>query len=660
MSIPKVPGDLLAKIKNRECAVFVGSGLSTLAGLPSWKALLLQLLEKYYEGHVDQKSKQTLLDMAESGRLVDLAEFIRASLRPKTFRDTLITMLDPHDAKPSETHVTLASIPFSAVITTNYDHLLEDTYSIVHDVRYARSYPYTNISALANLVAEKKFFILKAHGTVEDPDNIIFSRTDHQQVMFSSPAYRTFFSSLFASRTFLFIGYSLSDPDLTIVLENLATIFKGFCPVHYVLLPDTGEIERKLFEQRFNIEVIPYTPSSEQHPEVHGFLKAIVGDLEAEKAKQEAQERQALVENRLASIGELASGIAHELNNPLTSIIGFSAILLDKNIPEDLKEYVKIIDQEARRTAMVVKNLLTFARKREPDRQPVDINKVILGLLELRAYEHRVNNIRVKTHFTPNLQEVTADRFQLEQVFLNIIINAEYFMTEAHGKGTLTVTTEQIGDIIKASFIDNGSGIAKENLEHLFDPFFTTKEAGKGTGLGLSICHGIITNHNGRIYAMNNSGRGATFIVELPAVAEAKRPEPAEIISKAKRISPAKILVVDDEPRILQLIEHSLSEKGYEVETLVDSNDVLERLKVNTYDIILLDIKLPSIDGMELYHRIAKIDKSLARKIIFITAATRHSDVRDFLFKTKAPYLVKPFSIEELADYIDDVLGQIT
>ena len=163
-----------------------------------------------------------------------------------------------------------------------------------------------------------------------------------------------------------------------------------------------------------------------------------------------------------------------------------------------------------------MKNLLAFARKHAPVKQLVDINSIIEKVLELRAYEQRVSNIKVITQFAPDLPEVMVDYFQLQQVFLNIVINAEYFMIEAHNRGTLTITTERIDNTIKVIFIDDGPGIAEENLGHLFDPFFTTKEVGKGTGLGLSICHGIVTEHGGRIYAESKLGKGATFVVKLP------------------------------------------------------------------------------------------------------------------------------------------------
>ena len=231
--------------------------------------------------------------------------------------------------------------------------------------------------------------------------------------------------------------------------------------------------------------------------------------------RKEADEK-LIVTDRLASVGELAAGIAHELNNPLTSVIGFSQLLLEKDIPDDTKSDLKIIYSEAQRAAQVVKGLLTFARRHPPLKELVNINTIIEKVLEIRAYEQKVSNIQVNTQLAPDLPEIMADHFQLQQVFLNIIINAEHFMIAAHNKGTLTITTEKVGDIIKASFADDGPGIRKENLEHLFDPFFTTKEVGSGTGLGLSICHGIITEHGGRIQVESKLGKGATFVVELP------------------------------------------------------------------------------------------------------------------------------------------------
>jgi len=232
----------------------------------------------------------------------------------------------------------------------------------------------------------------------------------------------------------------------------------------------------------------------------------------------ETRERQAKlsVNERLVTIGEMASGVAHELNNPLTSVIGLSQLLLDQDVPKEVKEDLETIYSEARRAAAIVKNLLTFARKHASERQLTQINSIMEDVLKLRAYEHRVNNIQVNTQFDPQLPQVMADHFQLQQVFLNLILNAEYAMIQAHSQGTLSITTERITGNIKITCKDDGMGISPENMKRLFNPFFTTKEVGKGTGLGLSICFGIITSHNGRIYADSKLGQGATFVIELP------------------------------------------------------------------------------------------------------------------------------------------------
>jgi PAS domain S-box-containing protein len=232
--------------------------------------------------------------------------------------------------------------------------------------------------------------------------------------------------------------------------------------------------------------------------------------------EQKQQNERLMMTDRLASIGELAAGTAHELNNPLTSVIGFSQLLMEKDIPDDIREDVKLIYNEAQRAADVTKNLLTFARKHALVKQLTQINNIIVDVLKLRAYEHKVNSIQVKRRLAHDLPEIMVDYFQMQQVFLNIIINAEYFMTEAHNRGTLTITTKKHDSSLRISFTDDGPGIPEENLSRIFDPFFTTKEAGKGTGLGLSICHGIVAEHGGQIYAKSQPGKGATFVVELP------------------------------------------------------------------------------------------------------------------------------------------------
>jgi PAS domain S-box-containing protein len=287
---------------------------------------------------------------------------------------------------------------------------------------------------------------------------------------------------------------------------------KSGCPQKQTLATEKPAVT-EFYESHLGKFLLESTsPIFNEKGEVVGIVH-VTRDITAQKQQNE----RLMMTDRLASIGELAAGTAHELNNPLTSVIGFSQLLMEKNIPDDIREDLKLIYNEAQRAASVTKNLLTFARKHTPVKQLSQINNIIEDVLKLRAYEHKVNGIEVKRRLAPDLPEIMVDNFQMQQVFLNIIINAEYFMIEAHKRGTLTITTKkQNGSTVRISIADDGPGIPQENLRRIFDPFFTTKEAGKGTGLGLSICHGIVAEHGGQIYARSQPGKGATIFVELP------------------------------------------------------------------------------------------------------------------------------------------------
>jgi PAS domain S-box-containing protein len=243
--------------------------------------------------------------------------------------------------------------------------------------------------------------------------------------------------------------------------------------------------------------------------------------LEAEKA--ELEER-AQITSRLASLGQLATGLAHEINNPLTAVVNCSYVLMQKDLPEDVGENLKTIYHGAQRAADIVGRLLAFAGQQEPERSYTDVNKLVEAAIALRAYEMEATNIKVATRLAPDLPRTMADAGQLQQVFLSITLNAEVEMRLAHGGGRLMVKTKRADDGIRISFKDDGPGIAREYLTRIFDPFFTTREVGQGTGLGLTLCHRIVTEHGGRIYARSRPGKGATIIVELPIVVEEKQP----------------------------------------------------------------------------------------------------------------------------------------
>jgi len=387
-----------------------------------------------------------------------------------------------------------------------------------------------------------------------------------------------------------------------------------------------------------------------------GTFQDITERKQAEEREKQLQQ-QLNLSSRLASVGEMASGIAHEINNPLTGVIGFAQLLMQRDIPEDIRKDVEIINNGAQRVASIVSRLLTFARQHKLGREYVNINDAITSVLELRSYEMKVNNIEVVTQLAPHLPQTMADVNQLQQVFLNIIINAEKEMTAAHRRGKLSVKTERINSSIRVSFTDDGPGISKENLDKVFNPFFTTREVGDGTGLGLSICHGIITQHNGRIYAQSELGKGATFVVELPIVAKTGQLEKTKAVQESPwQYRGVKILVVDDEKSILDFLKRLLTGQGYQVETVDGTRAALTRLQRERYDLILLDIKLPGKGGIWLYRHIEAMDPALAHRVLFIPGDVMETTTREFLDKTKVRYITKPLDVEQLKRDINHML----
>ncbi|MEE8372787.1 MAG: PAS domain S-box protein, partial [Dehalococcoidia bacterium] len=255
------------------------------------------------------------------------------------------------------------------------------------------------------------------------------------------------------------------------------------------------------------------------------ILRDITARKSAEQEKLRTEEQRQLTA-RLATVGQLAAGVAHELNNPLAAVQGFAQLLADrKDLEDSVRDDVEQIFNEAKRATRITANLLSFARKHRPEKRLTCINDVIEKSLELHAYRMRVNNVDVQTELDTGLPATMVDFHQMQQVFVNIIANADQAMTEAHGKGKLAVRSQWSGDTIKVTLADDGPGIPQEDLERIFEPFYTTKEEGKGTGLGLDICHGIVEAHGGRLRATSNVGEGTTFVIEIPVVSEGQATE---------------------------------------------------------------------------------------------------------------------------------------
>jgi PAS domain S-box-containing protein len=388
-----------------------------------------------------------------------------------------------------------------------------------------------------------------------------------------------------------------------------------------------------------------------------------ISELKKAEAERQKLREQADVANRLAAVGEMAAGIAHEINNPLTGVIGFAELLANRpDLPADIQDSIKIINNGSLRVVEIVKRLLTFARQTRPIVSKVNITDVIDNSLALRSYVLETAGISIIRDYAPNLPWIDIDPAQIQQVFLNLILNAEQSMKKIHEKGTLTVKTKKAGKYLRISFKDDGAGIPPDVMDKIFQPFFTTKDPGQGTGLGLSLSQGIILEHCGKIWAEDNPDGGATFMIELPITTTCEIPaqvygEIDKAYLKSNRIASA--LVIDDEPAVRSLLKIILRQDGHKVDECENPEKALEKLKENTYDIIFLDIRMPGMSGTELYKNIISNWPKLTGHIIFITGDTSDAKVRDYLDNHDIPYVTKPFDMSLLKIAINKILNKM-
>ncbi len=390
-----------------------------------------------------------------------------------------------------------------------------------------------------------------------------------------------------------------------------------------------------------------------------GFERGVVVVMREVTEERLLQER-LMQSEKMASVGQLVSGVAHELNNPLTGIMGFAQLLLTREMDERSRHELETIQGEAERAAKIVQNLLSFARRHKAEKELVNLNTLLERVLELRNYDLRLKNITLELELDPQLPRTMADPDQIQQVFFNIITNAEHAMLEANGQGRLIVHSGAAGGYIRLSFADDGPGLPPENLRRVFDPFFTTKRVGEGTGLGLTIAYGIIEDHGGRIRAESRAGKGATFIVDLPIVQGPEQQPAVEEKEEEARfeVGARSILVVDDESSIQTLLHDVLNMDGHQVDVAGSGAEALQRMFDRQYDLIITDIKMPEMSGQEFYRRVREIDREQAERMVFITGDTVNVATRQFLQRISNPCLVKPFKVEEIREIVERQLSQ--
>ncbi|MCJ7514902.1 MAG: PAS domain S-box protein [Dehalococcoidia bacterium] len=376
--------------------------------------------------------------------------------------------------------------------------------------------------------------------------------------------------------------------------------------------------------------------------------------------ERKKEEQKMLTSGKLASVGEITASVAHEINNPLTGVLGYAQLLTSRHdIPQDIKQDLDIIYEECQRAVKIVQSLLHFARQHKPDRSLTDISELVERTLELQIYKLRTSNIMLTTKLAADLPWVVVDYNQIQQVILNIVVNAMQAMAEVRHEGKITVATGMNKDYVRISIADNGPGIAKENINKVFDPFFTTKPVGSGSGLGLSVCHSIITEHGGNIRVESTNGKGATFIIDLPvatgdeavikekAVAEKKRPRRRQKVGES-------ILIVEDEPAIRGILTEVLSEEGYQVHTASSGKDALTKLEEGLHNIYIVDLKMPDMSGEQLYKIMKNKYTKASERVIFMTGDTITPETQNLLVSTGRPFLSKPFDYTELIKMVEE------
>lgn len=391
-------------------------------------------------------------------------------------------------------------------------------------------------------------------------------------------------------------------------------------------------------------------------------VDALVRDVSARKHLDDQSRdlyQQLLQAEKMAALGQTISGVAHELNNPLATILSWTERLSQKSLDDDIRRGVDVILGEADRAARIVRNLLTFARKRQSTRAMVEINQVITDTLALRAHEHEQANIVVETTLAAGLPTIFADAHQIQQVLLNLTMNAEQAMCAAHGGGTLTVRTwhDQEQDAVALEVGDNGPGVPPDVQSKIFEPFFTTKEVGAGTGLGLAVAYAIAQEHGGEIRVDAARPHGAAFVVKLPVSGSAASTPPKPAVPSMEAVKGASVLVVEDERALAIAVTEALADAGLVVDHASDGEEALARVRQKAYDVIVCDLKMPRVDGMTLYRAIATTAPALARRVIFVTGDVAGTDAERFLADTGCRWLAKPFRLGDLLRAVRDTLG---
>jgi len=395
------------------------------------------------------------------------------------------------------------------------------------------------------------------------------------------------------------------------------------------------------------------TPSPPLAPvESTARLEALEAEVRELRRKLTASENALVHTEKLKALGQLISGVAHELANPLTAMIARAALVQTATTVEAARKHAEIIEAQGHRATRIVRNLSSFSRRRTPTHAAVQLNDVVQSVVDFHGYQLDASQIRLVQDLEPGIALVQGDPHELEQVLLNLVTNAQHAMVQARGAGTLTIRTRATGDVVRLSVEDDGPGIPPMTLARVFEPFYSTKGEG-GTGLGLAIASDLVKRHGGRLRAESVEGEGTIMTIELPPARAAAEPPVAP--APTGRGGRGLLLIVDDEPEIGQIIADLARRRGYEAEYVESAAEALSRLDGTEFRGILTDLRMPGMDGMAFWEELRRARPAQAMRTIFMTAHHARPETAALLEATGQPCLPKPFRADEL----DEVLATL-
>jgi PAS domain S-box-containing protein len=391
------------------------------------------------------------------------------------------------------------------------------------------------------------------------------------------------------------------------------------------------------------------------------IVTGIVDLTEPKRAQAEiARQREALVHSeKLTALGSLLAGVAHELNNPLSVVVGQAAMLQELCDDASLAGRAEKIRRAAERCARIVKTFLAMARRRPPEVSAIDLNGVIEASIDLVAYSLRTTDVTLGLELGAGLPRIMADADQLNQVVTNLVVNAQQALLDRPVPRNLSIATrfDAGRDEVVMTVADNGPGVPADIRPRIFEPFYTTKPTGVGTGVGLSMCQGVVESHGGRISVEDTPGGGATFVVVFPARAAVVAAKNVAPLPAAMPTTSGRILVVDDEPEMAQMLAEILERVGHSVQTAGDGQEALDRLAEDRFDLILSDLRMPVLDGPGLYQAVARQHPDLLRRLMFITGDTLAPHVTAFLSNTPVNCIEKPLNPKAVQEAVERALA---